>query len=159
MKCQKCGADAPTRQVVFSQNIGLLLIRFPSSVSGEFCKRCIHRFFWKMTLTSLVLGWWGIISFFSNIFIILGNIGTYVQCFGMPTGGEVPRDRDGRVYLSPAVDFSTARIAQYKDEIIRLLAAGEPVTIVCEKIARLASAPESDILEYINQQIRPAATS
>lgn len=159
MKCQKCGDDAPTRQVVLSQNIGLFFVRFPSRVEGQLCKRCIHRFFWKMTLTSLVLGWWGIISFFANIFIILGNIGTYVQCLGMPAGGRSPEGRNGRVYLSPAVNFSTERIERYKDEIVRLLAAGEPVAMVCEKIARLASAPESDIREYINEHIQPATAS
>jgi hypothetical protein len=151
MKCQCCNAEAPTRQVIFRQNIALFLIRFPSKAEGSFCKPCIHRFFWKMTLTSLVAGWWGLISFFANIFFICGNVSTYFHCLGMPVSEETPRDAAGRVVIAPAFNFSTERIARYRDEMTQLLAAGEPVTIVCAKIARLASAPESDVLDYINE--------
>ena len=156
MRCQHCGAEAPTRHVVFSQNIGLFFARFPSSVEGAFCKRCIHRLFWKMTLTSLVAGWWGIISFFTNIHFILGNISTYIQCLSMPTGGGSPKDLKGR---DDSTSFSTERMAQFKDEIAQLLAAGEPTAAVCEKIARRANVPESDILGYINEHIRRPTAS
>ena len=159
MKCQHCDAAAPTRQVVFRQNIGLFLIRFPSRVEGAFCKPCIHRLFWRMTLINLVAGWWGIISFFANIIFILGNIGTYIQCLGMPVSKGTPRDTDDRVILAPSVDFSTERIVQYKDEIVRLLDAGEPVATVCEVIARRASAPESDVQDYIDQHLQNAAAA
>jgi len=91
--CQSCRVHAPTRHVVFNQNIGLLFVRFPSSVQGWLCKQCIHRFFWEMTLISLVAGWWGVISFFTNIGFIFGNIGTYVQCLRMPSAPRVADQR------------------------------------------------------------------
>jgi hypothetical protein len=155
MQCEKCGAAAPTRHVVFNQNIGLLVVRFPSRVEGALCKRCIHRVFWKMTLTSLVAGWWGLISFFMNLHYISGNVSTYFQCLGMPASEEQPREREAHVTLSPAVCFSAERIAQCKDDIAQLLAEGLPASEVCEKIARRANVPESDILDYIREHVRP----
>lgn len=88
MYCQSCGSQAETRNVTFNQNIGLLVIRFPSVVQGHLCKRCVHHYFWRMTGVSLVLGWWGIISFITNIIFIAGNVGTYLGCLTMSSGSR-----------------------------------------------------------------------
>ena len=58
MTCQACGAQAPTKQVSFSQNIGLVIVRFGRTVRGELCRACIDSNFWSMTLISLFFGWW-----------------------------------------------------------------------------------------------------
>ena len=91
MYCQACGAEAPTRYVEFYQNIGALVVRFPSSIKGHLCKSCIHHYFWKCTLTTLALGWWGLISLIVTPFFILNNIFRYVLCLGMPAK---PKDPD-----------------------------------------------------------------
>jgi len=84
--------------------------------------------------------------------LTMGNVSTYLQCMSMPTGVPPPgRKESSRVVLAPSFDFATQRIARYGDEINRLLASGEPTAVVCEKIARRASVPESDVLEYINE--------
>jgi hypothetical protein len=77
--CDNCRVVAPTKYVEFRQNIGVLVVRFPSTVTGSFCKRCIQRQFWKMTLVSLTCGWWGYISFFATIGYTVGNIYYYVS--------------------------------------------------------------------------------
>jgi hypothetical protein len=69
--------------VEFYQNIGVLVIRFSKSVRGELCKSCIHRYFWELTSINLILGWWGIISFFLNIGFILNNVIRYLSCLNM----------------------------------------------------------------------------
>jgi hypothetical protein len=96
--CQGCGVEAETRYVSFHQNIGAFALRFHSSVDGWLCKSCIHRHFWGKTLTTLVLGWWGVISFIVTPFILLNNIGRYLFCLGMtppPTREAANASRPG----------------------------------------------------------------
>lgn len=89
MFCQCCGIEAPTKKTAFFQNIGALVMRFSQSVEGNLCKNCIHKNFWKMTLTTLFLGWWGMISFIITPFLLLNNIGRYLMALPMP---PVPPD-------------------------------------------------------------------
>jgi hypothetical protein len=72
--CQICGVEAPTKYVEFSQNIGALFMRFSTSIKGNLCKYCINHYFWSFTGTTLVYGWWGVISFFVTPFFLLNNI-------------------------------------------------------------------------------------
>src|SRR5947209_6594826 len=97
MICQACGVEAATRYVAFYQNIGALVVRFSRSIEGNLCKSCIHRYFWTYTGTNLALGWWGMISFIINPFLILNNAGRYLFCLGMPpvaAGARAPELTD-----------------------------------------------------------------
>lgn len=78
-RCQACGRTAPTKLVTLRQNIGCLILRFPKTLRGELCKRCIEKNFWSMTMTTLFLGWWGVISFFYSLYSIPANIGAYLD--------------------------------------------------------------------------------
>ncbi len=108
MICQSCGIEAPTKQVTFYQNIGALVVRFSQSVDGLLCKNCIHKNFWKMTLTTLVLGWWGIISLIVPPIFLLNNIFRYLFSLSMPPVPEqavVPElTDDDRRKISPHVE-------------------------------------------------------
>ena len=88
MYCQSCGVDAETRHVAFYQNVGVLIVRFTNKAEGQFCKSCIHRFFWSMTTITLFFGWWGVISFFLTPFFILNNLIRYLGCLGMKSPGQ-----------------------------------------------------------------------
>jgi hypothetical protein len=103
MNCESCGVGAETRHVAFYQNIGIIIIRISNTAEGNFCKSCIHRFFWSMTTVNLLLGWWGIISFILNPFLILNNVFRYLGCLGMKAPDQTPagveRSEDAR---SPA---------------------------------------------------------
>ena len=87
MTCQVCGIDAPTRWVAFYQNIGMLVTRQWSHVEGNLCRRCIGKYFRSYTLTSLFLGWWGVISFCVTPFILLNNVIRYLMALGLPEPG------------------------------------------------------------------------
>jgi hypothetical protein len=78
MPCQGCGRDAPTKHVVFYQNIGMLVARRMRTVQGNLCKRCIRKQFLSLTGLTLVTGWWGTISVILNPFLILNNVVRYV---------------------------------------------------------------------------------
>ncbi len=81
--CQICGTSGVTRKVTFSQNIGLLIQRRSLTVSGFLCKKCINREFTQKTLMSLFFGWWGVISFYVNVFYLLRNFFNFVPTIGM----------------------------------------------------------------------------
>src|SRR6266516_3004143 len=77
--CQGCGAVGPTTLVDFRKNIGALVVPFNHEISGALCKKCVDRYFWSYTLTTLFLGWWGLISFFITPFNIFTNVAQYVE--------------------------------------------------------------------------------
>lgn len=108
MICQSCGIEAPTRKVAFYQNIGALIVRYSRSVDGQLCKNCIHKNFWKMTLTTLVCGWWGIISLIVTPIFLLNNIFRYLFSLSMPPVPEeavVPElTEEDRRKISPHVE-------------------------------------------------------
>ena len=91
--CQGCGAEGETRKVAFHQHIGAVYLMFHRRVDGRLCKNCVHKHFWGKTITTIVLGWWGFISFFVTPVVILHNIGRYLFCLGMssPTTPAVGR--------------------------------------------------------------------
>ena len=78
MPCQGCGRDAPTKHVVFYQNIGMLVARRMRTLQGNFCKRCIRKHFLNLTGLTMLTGWWGTISVILNPFLILNNVVRYV---------------------------------------------------------------------------------
>ncbi len=72
------------RHVKFSQNIGLIILRFPKTIEGMLCKACISHWFWKMTLISFFFGWWGVISFFYSLVSIPVNLVNYLGALSLP---------------------------------------------------------------------------
>jgi hypothetical protein len=73
-RCENCGIPAETRYVEFYENVGLLVIRKQRSAKGNLCKPCIDFYFWKLTGRTMLLGWWGVISFIVTPFILLNNL-------------------------------------------------------------------------------------
>jgi hypothetical protein len=84
MFCDGCGAEAPTKYVTFHQNIGMLVARRHSTVEGKLCKNCIHSNYWKMTMTTLTVGWLGRLSFFIAPAFIVTNTVRYIGCLSLP---------------------------------------------------------------------------
>ena len=87
MSCQSCGIDAPTKYVEFYQNVGLLFARQQAETKGNLCRRCIGKCFKSYTLTTLFLGWWGVISFCVTPFILLNNVIRYLLALRLPEPG------------------------------------------------------------------------
>lgn len=83
-QCEACGRHAPTKHVTFRQNIGLVVLRIPKTVSGNMCRACIGKHFWQTTLVSSTLGWWGVISFFYTLVTIPMNVVEYVGARSLP---------------------------------------------------------------------------
>ncbi len=81
--CQNCGRLGQTKKVKFRRHIGALVLRFERTIDGNLCRDCIADYFWKYSLITLFLGWWGIISLIVTPFILLSNVGNYIGSWGM----------------------------------------------------------------------------
>jgi hypothetical protein len=82
--CQVCQRSAPTKSVMFMQNIGCIIIRFPKTLRGNLCRTCISDVFWRYTLITFFFGWWGVISFFYSLVSIPTNIVTFLGARSLP---------------------------------------------------------------------------
>jgi hypothetical protein len=82
--CQVCGMHAPTRHVDFYENIGMFFARTHQHMTGNLCRSCIGKYFKGYTLTTLFLGWWGLISFFVTPFMLIGNLVNYMKTRSLP---------------------------------------------------------------------------
>lgn len=81
--CDVCKQPAQTKNVSFYQNIGMIVVRKHKSVKGFLCKNCIDYFFWEFTGKTIILGWWGTISFIITPFILLNNLITHISSIGI----------------------------------------------------------------------------
>ena len=70
-----CGSS-PAIDVAFRQNIGMLLTRRVKTWQGTACRDCGRSMGRKLQNLTLATGWWGLISFFTNIGIVIGNAST-----------------------------------------------------------------------------------
>lgn len=81
--CEACHRVGPLRQAHFTQNIGAIVLRFPRTVSGQLCKLCIDKYFYRFTAVTMLLGWWGVISFFYSCVCIPANFINWIGSWGM----------------------------------------------------------------------------
>jgi hypothetical protein len=88
MSCQLCGQNVPTKYATLHYNIGMLVMRRTATIQGAFCQSCLTHYFWKYTLITLVLGWWGFISFFMTPVILVSNLWQFFKA--RPVTGNIP---------------------------------------------------------------------
>lgn len=149
--CQACQYEAPTRYAEYRQNVGALVLRFSKVYRGSFCKKCHHRTFWKVSIITLLFGWWGTISFFASLGFLIGNVLTYLAALFMPSG---PR-------LAPSeVDQSTMEmLIPLMDQIVTELNAGTDTCELSRALAPKTGLTPGQVLRsiqvLINSQIKP----
>lgn len=147
MICQDCGVEAETKYVSFHQNIGALVVRFPSSIEGRLCKSCIHKRFWRMTATTFLLGWWGMISFFVTPFFLLNNMICYFYCLGMaPTPAEAKPPQ--------LTDAAIDKIRPYADELFARLNQREDFAAVATAIAERAGVTPGQVALFVHAVVQ-----
>ncbi len=150
MTCQDCGVEAATKYVSFHQNIGVLVMRFSSSIEGHLCKSCIHKHFWKMTGTTFFLGWWGTISFIVTPFFLLNNAGRYAFCLGMPgvgSGAVAPR----------LTDETVALLTPHAKQLFDRLGRGEELSDVAASTAVLAGVTPGQVMLFVQAVARQSS--
>ncbi len=149
MICQNCGIEAPTKHVIFYQNIGLLVVRFSRTADANMCKPCVHSTFWSMTAVTLVAGWWGIISFIVNVFFVLNNVIRYIFCLGM----ESPAPDAVEPELT---DDAVQRLKPHVESIFDQLEAGESFERVAEVTAGRAGVTKGQVALFVSAVVSAA---
>jgi hypothetical protein len=82
-RCESCGLPVETKYVEFHENVGMIFMRQHRAVKGNLCKPCIDYYFWNLTGKTMLLGWWGMISFIVTPFILLNNLLRFIFVAGM----------------------------------------------------------------------------
>lgn len=152
MMCQSCGIVAPTKAVAFHQNIGVLVIRFTSSMEGNLCKPCIHSTFWKMTAINLTLGWWGIISFIMTIFFLINNLFYYLTALGM----DSPEPNASPPEMKPD---TIQKLLPHTQEIVDRLNGGEEFQRIASDVARRAACTPGEVVAYVQMLVAQSQES
>jgi hypothetical protein len=77
--CQVCRGPGPVAHAVFRQNVGALFARFEKRIEGNMCGSCLSKKFWPFTLTTLAVGWLGMISLVVAPIYVIMNIVEYLK--------------------------------------------------------------------------------
>lgn len=101
--CVRCGLQVPTKWVEFRQNIGMVVTRRTAKVSGYMCRRCLRAYFKSYTLTTLFLGWWGVISFLVTPVFLFNNLVQFSKSLNLP--------QPSPAVANVPIDSSPARIS------------------------------------------------
>jgi len=101
--CEVCGQSAELKHTKLYENIGMIVMRKARVVEGKLCKNCINYFFWTLTGRAMVLGWWGVISFFTNILILINNLFRYIASLGMTKPRENRTEDPSPIWILTAV--------------------------------------------------------
>ena len=148
--CQACGVEAPTRYVAFYQNIGALVMHFHRNIKGYLCKRCINAHFWKMTGTTMGIGWLGPHSIIIAPFLVINNIFRYVGTLGMP---GVPAGAQ-----RPVVDETVAnKINPILPQVFDLLNQKTDLNDIAAELAPAVGVSPAQLVSYVIAVIQAQA--
>jgi len=150
--CQACRREVPAKYCEFTQGIGMLVLRTQRGVKGNMCKHCASKYFWELTGLTMVTGWWGVISFITNIVFIISNITYFIgsrslpepgRAFPVQVGTNVPPVAAG----TPAVEKQHP-LAPYRNDIALRLRGGETPAQIGQYIATQTGLPQPLVQEY-----------
>ena len=125
--CQGCGIEAPNKYVTYHQNIGAVVLRFTQTYKGYMCHQCNRKYFWQTTLTTMAVGWWGVISFFVTIGNLAHNISEYRGARTIP---PVPDGARKPVLTEAVID----KIAPYVPEITERMQARHDLAMIARHV-------------------------
>ena len=96
-RCQQCGAG-PALPVVFRRATGMILMFRMHRSEATLCRSCGLAIGRAQQSKTLITGWWGLVSFFCNIWFVLRNAVTLLRLgrLSQPTGGVRPSLVPGR---------------------------------------------------------------
>jgi len=152
MACLACGCLAPTRYVEFHQNIGALIVRFPKEIKGYLCKRCINQYFWKFTLTTAAIGWFGFVSLIVTPIFIVKNIIQFCGTLGMKIS-----EPSAPAYFHPTLSMTpeiALKIDPFRSELETRLSSTEIMDVVTMNVAQRAGCSAIQVELYIEQKMK-----
>ncbi|HEY8210439.1 MAG TPA: hypothetical protein VIG99_23315 [Myxococcaceae bacterium] len=132
--CDMCSAYAPVMNGTYHQNTGMLVMRRHRQAGGTFCRGCHFRVFWRLTLHTFFLGWWGTISLVLTPLFLLNNVGLFLASQTLPGGEKVALD-----------------LLEEKRAYALNLLATKPLVTVVEVLVRDTGATQEQVLEWVEK--------
>ena len=155
--CQACQREAPTKYVEYYQNIGMLVMRQLRSVKGHLCRRCTKHYFLKMTGLTLLTGWWGMISFIMNPFLIINNVIRYLTCLGLADAAPnaFPVQPAAGPSAGPgAPPVLPTGLAAYRSDVQMRLRGGEDPKAIAFYLSERVGVPLGQAQAYVTELAR-----
>jgi hypothetical protein len=114
VKCQVCDAT-PAIPVRFLGHQGMVLLYRQIRYRGTFCRDCGCSVFRTVMNRTLLVGWWGIISAFLNLYAIIVNLGEWNRLRGLAEpvrmSGRAALDPGRPLFLRPGAWVTAAVVA------------------------------------------------
>lgn len=142
MICQVCGIEAPTLDLSFRQNIGLVILRQEKTISGRMCKRCCNKNFWNYSFITLFVGWLSPLSLILAPIYLLFNIYNLLKSFSLE---PVPDDAEPPRLTEEAVQ----RIEPLTEVLFERLNAGEEFERVVTDVALRSQTTPGQVCVYM----------
>ncbi|HVT82761.1 MAG TPA: hypothetical protein VHM90_19140 [Phycisphaerae bacterium] len=147
--CQGCGRNVPAKYCEFTQGIGMLVLRTQRGVKGNMCKQCASKYFWELTGLTLLTGWWGVISFITNIVFIISNITYFIGSRSLPEPGRAfPVETAAVVPPVQAGAPEPHPLAAHRNDIVLRLRGGQTPVQIGQYIASQTGVPAAHAEEY-----------
>ena len=99
-ECLFC-AHTPATTATIRQNVGMIIFRRHATFSITACRGCGLALAREMQNRTLIVGWWGLISFFANFVAMVGNAFAIVK-FGRLDDPSPPLERIARPQSEPS---------------------------------------------------------
>jgi len=113
-KCQVC-EGSPAIPLRFLSHQGMIVLYRQIRYRGTFCRDCGRSVFRTVMNRTLLVGWWGLISLFLNIYAILVNLVGWARLRGLAEpvrmSGKTPLDPGRPVFLRPGFWVTAAAVA------------------------------------------------
>lgn len=113
-----------------------------TSIKGRFCRKCIADTFWEFTPLTLLLGWWGALSFFITPIVLLNNLIMLARSWGM--------DSSRQMLKRPGLNEADANLIRpMRDQIVERLHAGTDITTLSAEMAQMTGVTPGQAYLYI----------
>lgn len=126
-RCDGCGRAEPSTTLRFFKNTGMVVMFRWETAGGQLCRSCGLDLFLRMTLWTMALGWWGLISFFVNFAFVANNLGNLLWALTLPSSGAV----------------ATSALEEHREYAINLLATKDVDDVVYVLRQASGASPEA----------------
>jgi hypothetical protein len=89
LTCRACGRS-PAQEFTIRRHVGMLIMQKFVKFRGPLCRDHAQQLSKEFLNRTLVQGWWGLISFFVNFFVIATDLAAMSKANKMPPPVTVP---------------------------------------------------------------------
>ena len=151
--CDVCGSSAPEAYVELRHNVGMVFTRETVVTTGSLCGVCLGNAMWKHQLSNLVLGWWGLISFFVTGYYLVDNVVVFFRARRELAAIE----RKRRPAPDDGPSDPLARLQPFAHNVRLRIGSGEDRDDIVEDLARVHRVPMGAAQGFVDRIVAAGA--